>query len=145
MDNLSSILREIDPDEISKLNSKKKPKARKELIKKFVIKSYRNNYKDIEKKRDLMVLKNLMNFAKFLFPIYFFFNFVFYKFLLTGVYEYKSIYYNVSQVPFIFKLGISSYLSYLIFKQYWLNYAYNQEVYTMAVNDLIKIKNNTNV
>ena len=140
----ASILREIDPDEVSKLMTHKKRNVRKELIKKFLIKSYFNNYKGIENKRELMVVKNLINFVKFLLPFFFLFNFLSYKALLTGVYEYKSFYFNTNKIPFPLRFSFSLYLSYFVFKNILLNYAYNQEVYSMVVNDLKRAKSDTN-
>jgi hypothetical protein len=134
-DYLHSLCREIDPDEVSKLMTHKKHKARKKLIKNFLIKTYRNNFQNIKNKKELLIIKNTYNMCKIIFPFCLLFSLFSYKYFFTGVYEFRHFYLNSKNIPFPFKLFFTGAVFYFIFTGLWINYAYNEDIYEMAVKD----------
>jgi hypothetical protein len=137
---LHSLCRELDPDEVSKLMTNKKHKARKKIIKYFLIKTYWNKFENIQNKKELLILKNTYSMCKIIFPFCIMFSFFSYKYFFTGVYEFREFYLNSKNIPATFKIFFSASICYWIFTGLWINYAYNEDIYEMAVRDYLAKK-----
>jgi hypothetical protein len=140
-DYLHSICREVDPDEIQKLMTHKKHNARKRIIKKYLINSYFNNFKDLPNKREYLLVKNTYNLCKLVLPMSLLFGFFSYKYFFTGVYEFRSFYMNTASIPLPFKIVFSGSIAYYIFNQLWMDYTYNEDIYEIAIRNYNKNKN----
>jgi hypothetical protein len=140
-DYLHSVCREVDPDQIQKLMTNKKHKARIGIIKKYLIKCYFNNFKDFPNKKEYLLVKNTYNFCKLVLPMSMLFGYFSYKYFFTGVYEFRSLYLNTASIPFPIKLIFSGNIAYYIFNKLWIDYSYNEEIYELAIRDYNKNKN----
>lgn len=145
-DYMHSICRELDPENIEKLMTNKKHKARQKLIKNYLFKCYKNNFTNIPNKNDYLIVKNSYNFCKLVLPVSALFSFFSYKYFFTGIYEFRSFYLNTTSIPFAFKIVFSTGIGYYIFIKLWVDFIYNEDIYEMAVKDLknSKIGNEAN-
>jgi hypothetical protein len=114
----------------------KKHKARQKIIKSYLFKSYRNNFKNIANKNDYLIVKNSYNFCKLVLPVSALFSVFSYKYFFTGIYEFRSFYLNTSSIPLAFKIMFASSIGYYIFVKLWVDFVYNEDIYEMAVKDL---------
>lgn len=137
-DYMHSICRDIDPEDVQKLMTDKKHKARKKIIKKYLVQSYINQFKDMSNKREYLLVKNTYNLCKLVLPLSLLFSLLSYKYFFTGVYEFRRFYLNTSSIPFGFKIVFSLSIGYYIFEKLWMDYTYNEEVYEMAVKNYNK-------
>lgn len=135
MSNLNFYYRSIDPEIIERLPTNKKDKARLKLIKKHLLKNYYTNFESEKEMKNIFLIKNSYKMFKLSSGLALFFNIICYKFLFTGIYEVRNFYFDPKNVPFIFKLGFTTYLSYKLIDNLWSNYIYIPEIYEMAIND----------
>jgi hypothetical protein len=139
-DYLHSICRKMDQDEVQKLMTGKKHSARKKLIKKYLIKCYTSNFKDLQNKREFLLVKNTYNLCKLVLPVSLLFSFFSYKYFFTGVYEYRRFYLNTASISLPFKLVFTGSIAYYIFDKLWMDYTYNEDMYELAIRDYKKNK-----
>jgi len=130
----------MDLESVEKLMTHKKHSERKKIIKKYLIKSYINKFKDIQNKKDYLLIKNTYNLCKLILPLSALFSFLSYKYFFTGVYEFRSYYLNTKNIPLPLKLLFSFSIGYYIFNKLWMDYTYNEDVYELAVKDFNKNK-----
>jgi hypothetical protein len=136
MDNLHSIFRQFDPEDVERLMTEKKEKKRKLIIRKFLFQTYLNNYKNINEPKQLYLLKNTFGFCKIALSISFGMSYIAYQWFFTGIYEFRKFYFNTKTIPIALKIGVSMMLSYHIFMKLLMDYTYNYEIYELAVNNL---------
>jgi hypothetical protein len=135
MSSLNFYYRNIDPEIVERLPTNKKDKARLLLIKKYLLKNYINNFEKETEMKNIFLVKNTLKMFKISAAFGFIFNFICYKFLFTGIYEIRHFYFDPKNVPFIVKLGFTTFLSYKLLDNLWSNYIYIPEIYEMAIND----------
>ena len=136
MSSFIGIYKDIDPDYIQKLESYQKHKFRKRIIFKYLFNCYFSNFKNIDDKKNLIMIKNTYSMLKFNLFLSTFFNFFLYKILFSSVFEYRGFYLNPGNIRFIFKLPISTGLSFFLVHRMWMNYCYNVDVYEMSVKPI---------
>lgn len=135
MSSLNFYYRSIDPEIIERLPTIKKDKARLKLIKKYLLKNYYSNFESEKEMKNIFLMKNSYKMFKLSSGIALFFNMICYKFLFTGIYEIRNFYFDPKNVPFIFKIGFTTYLSYKLLDNLWSNYIFIPEIYEMAIID----------
>jgi len=135
MSNLNFYFRSIDPDIIESLPSNKKDNARLKLIRKYLLKNYYTNFDSEKEMKNIFLIKNSYKMFKLSTCFALFFNMICYKFLFTGIYEIRNFYFDPKNVPFIVKIGFTTFLSYKLLDNLWSNYIYIPEIYEMAIND----------
>jgi hypothetical protein len=138
--NMHWICRDIDPEEIERLMTHKKHSARKNIIKKYLLRNYFTKCKNIKDKKEMVVIKNTFNFFKLIFPMGLLCSYLSYKALFTGIYEIRSFYLNTASIPFFIRFLISAGMGYYVFDYFWMDYTYNEDIYQYAVNDLKRRK-----
>jgi len=135
MSSLNFYYRNIDPDIVERLPTTKKDNARLKIIKKYLLKSYYTNFESEKEMKNIFLVKNTYKMFKLSAGLASIFNFICYKFLFTGIYEIRHFYFDPKNVPFIVKLGFTTFLSYKLLDNLWSNYIYIPEIYEMAIND----------
>ena len=134
MSSFVGIYKDIDPEFIQKQESHFKHKYRKNIICKYLFKCYFSNFKNIEDKKNILMIKNTYSMLKFNLFLSLFFNFLSYKILFSTVFEYRGFHLNPGNLSIILKIPISTLLSLALVQKMWMNYCYNVDVYEMAVN-----------
>lgn len=135
MSSLNFYYRNIDPELVERLPTIKKDNARLKIIKKYLLKSYYTNFESEKEMKNIFLVKNTYKMFKLSAGFALIFNFICYKFLFTGIYEIRHFYFDPKNVPFIVKLGLTTFLSYKLLDNLWSNYIYIPEIYEMAIND----------
>ena len=136
MSHLHYYYRDIDPETIEKLPTAKKNKARTNLIKKYLLKSYYNNYESQSEMKNIFLLKNSYKLFKMSIGFSLFFNVICYKFLFSGIYEYGRFYFDPKNIPFAFKIIFTTYLSYKLLDNLWSHYICIPELYELTIDDI---------
>jgi hypothetical protein len=125
---------QIDPPHIFNKNYYlDKEKERKRIIRAFLLKSYYNNYSKISDPKDVFLVKNTYKFFKLATLISLTMSGVFHKFLFSGVYEFRSFYFNPQRIPLLIKLGISFTFGIFVLNGIWINYTYNPFIYEVSL------------
>lgn len=136
MNSLHSVFKEFDPECVERLMTENKEKKRKQIIKMFLLKSFLNNCRNLEDPKQFFLVKNVFNFCKISLLIAGGISFIAYKFIFTGIYEFRQFYFNTKNVPLWIKLPFCGFICYQTFVSLLLDYSYNYEIYQLAVNDL---------
>lgn len=142
MSSLVGIFREIDPEVIQKQESNKKHFLRKKLIVKYLIHSYYTGFKEIEDKKQQIMVKNTYSMLKFNLFISLIFNYVLYKLLFSFTFDYRGFTLNPNKLSRLIKVPISTVISLGIAGKVWTDYCYNVDIYEPAVQYNAKFDKN---
>lgn len=136
-DYLHYFCRNLDPEEVEKLPTAQKHKARKKIIGGFLFKGMLNGIKNITTdKYEYALVKNIFYLGTGAALFSLFISIFFYRYFFTGVYEFRRFYLNASNIPLIFKLLITGAFGFFVFEKACFNYAYNQDIYEIAIKHM---------
>lgn len=146
MDPRINLFENYDLNEVSKLIYKRKVKERTRIINKFINKAKSRRYENIPMSYDKLIVQNTNNYRYFLYMTAVASNFILYNLFFVGIYNnflFQNLYFNPKVIPFFVKLGVTSVLSYYIYKIKWERFIYSPDLYRIAMNSNINSKEST--